>query len=583
MILQHVIFPSTTDEPKELYFRDKKIFKNIDNILDELDVISFDTYFNSFSLEKWIEYTDIREFEIYLKAEGAFTVNVFYIKNTGEAALVEKNDYIFNKPTDIYIKINTDICASVVFFEIEKESSFKLSAASYISKTAHPKHIKISAVFCTCKREKFIKKNVDKFIELRNKYKEFNEIFKVYIIDNGNTLSKSDFDETGIELYPNINTGGSGGFARGMIEVLNSCDDTTHILLMDDDVEINIESMFRLVTLASCANIEYENSIIGGSMFDLFEKNIQYAHTDLFDYGFFNIKSYLNNIDMNNFKNTIKNSLVTDYKHQFQAWWFCCVPVEIIKNSKLPFPFFLKMDDIEYSLRHNIRILLLNGICVWHQPFYVKSTSLSEYYEQKSNYTFLMLNSRNKIHYIIRIYKTSKVLLRFLLTLNYNTANALCEVFSSLISGIDELKSVDKLNKRLQIIFSLNEKFVYDDNISETYKKLEHGFFSKIIFILTLNGHILPSFLFKSSGVAPATERSLMDYFLKNEMYVFNKYDHTYTTRTRSTKTFWKIIFNYIRLLTIYIIKLPKLRAELRNNFSYLTSEKFWKKYLNIG
>ena len=48
MVLQRIIFPSK-NKPEKLYFRKKG------------EIISFDTFFNAFSVEKWKKYTSLNK------------------------------------------------------------------------------------------------------------------------------------------------------------------------------------------------------------------------------------------------------------------------------------------------------------------------------------------------------------------------------------------------------------------------------------------------------------------------------------------------------------------------------------------
>jgi len=49
-----------------------------------------------------------------------------------------------------------------------------------------------------------------------------------------------------VQLIPNKNVGGSGGFARGLVEALQ---EYLPILFMDDDIELDSESIYRLFSL----------------------------------------------------------------------------------------------------------------------------------------------------------------------------------------------------------------------------------------------------------------------------------------------------------------------------------------------
>ena len=66
MILQNLLRPSPERcTEKELYCR------------EENGQLIFNTWFNLFSVGKWLEYTEIRQFSLKLRAAGSFEVKLF--------------------------------------------------------------------------------------------------------------------------------------------------------------------------------------------------------------------------------------------------------------------------------------------------------------------------------------------------------------------------------------------------------------------------------------------------------------------------------------------------------------------------
>ena len=65
---------------------------------------------------------------------------------------------------------------------------------------------------------------------------------------------------------------------------------------------------------------------------------------------------------------------------EYNAWWYCCFPLEIVTEENLPLPLFIRGDDVEYGIRNMKQLILMNGICVWHEPFENKYSSFLEYY-----------------------------------------------------------------------------------------------------------------------------------------------------------------------------------------------------------
>ena len=77
MILQNILFPSTSTCTNELmYFRkSSNVNKPLSTDfmkLDENDHVSFDTYFNSFSAEKWYKYTTLKKIKALFETAGRF-------------------------------------------------------------------------------------------------------------------------------------------------------------------------------------------------------------------------------------------------------------------------------------------------------------------------------------------------------------------------------------------------------------------------------------------------------------------------------------------------------------------------------
>mgnify|MGYP006976954123 FL=1 len=60
---------------------------------------------------------------------------------------------------------------------------------------------------------------------------------------------------------------------------------------------------------------------------------------------------------------------------EFNAWWYCCFPMDVVSEENLPLPIFIRGDDLEYGLRNMKHLILMNGICVWHEPFENKYSS----------------------------------------------------------------------------------------------------------------------------------------------------------------------------------------------------------------
>ncbi len=72
-----------------------------------------------------------------------------------------------------------------------------------------------------------------------------------------------------LRIINQSNLGGSGGFARGMFEAVENGSD--YVLLLDDDIVVEPESIIRLLTFADRCK---KPTIVGGHMFDLYNRTV---------------------------------------------------------------------------------------------------------------------------------------------------------------------------------------------------------------------------------------------------------------------------------------------------------------------
>ena len=150
----------------------------------------------------------------------------------------------------------------------------------------------------------------------------------------------------------------------------------THALLMDDDITIDTESIEKTYTILSLLKDEYADAFIGGAMLRIDKPNIQVESGASWNAG--NLISNKSNLNMNVTWDCLFNE-IEEYT-EFNAWWYCCFPMDVVSEENLPLPIFIRGDDLEYGLRNMKHLILMNGICVWHEPFENKYSSFLEYY-----------------------------------------------------------------------------------------------------------------------------------------------------------------------------------------------------------
>jgi galactofuranosylgalactofuranosylrhamnosyl-N-acetylglucosaminyl-diphospho-decaprenol beta-1,5/1,6-galactofuranosyltransferase len=203
------------------------------------------------------------------------------------------------------------------------------------------------------------------------------EIDAVYVVDQG-TDAVADaprFSELAAQLGDKLvylrqaNLGGSGGFTRGMYEI-SSISDHANVILMDDDILCEPEAILRLNAFA---NLTPTPTIVGAQMLNL--KNTRYLHVGAEGSDLSKLRpgrwaaNALHSSDM------VKHRQNKRTDGQYNGWWSCLIPAEIVASIGLPLPIFIKWDDIEYGLRAAAKgypTVTLPNAGVWHAEFHWK-------------------------------------------------------------------------------------------------------------------------------------------------------------------------------------------------------------------
>ncbi|MCD8286901.1 MAG: hypothetical protein LUD50_06735 [Clostridia bacterium] len=336
----------------------------------------------------------------------------------------------------------------------------------------------------------------------------FNNV-EVFISDNAQTLNAEDYDSRYVHIFKNKNAGGSGGFTRTMIEVNNANergDGFTHILLMDDDVIFDPESIYRTYSILALLKPEYIDAFVGGAMFFADKQYMQYANGEYWHDVVVNNKNasqYITKfnfrMDMRRIKDVCKNEELTN--SNYQAWWFCAVPMSICRKDNLGLPLFIKSDDIEYGIRNLKDLILLNGINIWHASFDAKYLPSNEYYAARNYLIITSVHGSGLTKEFVKTYAKS-FFIKYAVNFKYVEANLFFDAVDDFLNGVDYLKSIDpesyhsKISQGAYDCVDVSEislpfsRELYDKTLATPYPKSK---IRRLFRILTLNGLLLPS------------------------------------------------------------------------------------------
>lgn len=384
MILSNLILPASRSDCRLLYYRGELQVACDGKIqLKHGEKVSFDTYFNAFFYQPYAKHCGISEivFNVTIQGQIKFSTMVAWgkgkVRKLSEQCAEGKGLTL----TVASVRLEDLPAGGAVYLEAEAISDTACICAGTIeTEPVELKPIKVAAIICTYQREEYVYRSIEKI--RREVWERQDSLIQseldFFVVDNGQTLSLK--PEYHVALFRNKNYGGSGGFTRGLIEVYRRRNVYTHVLLMDDDIEFETESIFRTIQFLKIVRAEAGSVMLGGQMLLEDRPLLQYASGSRYVKGRALVCG--EHVDLSRMENLIQNSRRSSA--QFNAWWYCCFPLLVLDQIGLPFPFFIKTDDIEYGLRMKAKLILLNGVGVWHMPFSNKYSPHLEYYIKRN-------------------------------------------------------------------------------------------------------------------------------------------------------------------------------------------------------
>lgn len=562
----------------------------------EYHAVDFAAYFNSFSIKKWMKYTKIDNVKICLTMKGSFKIRISgYYMNRGpfQEEVLSEQSFDLDEKKELILDIpQVSDQVTIVGFQIVGYKNCCLYSGYYATEIAEEekREVRLALATTTFKKEDFILPNIQLLKdEILNSEDEMAKNFYVHVIDNGRTLNKEELECDHLWIHPNPNTGGSGGFSRGIIEANLQEKPATHVLLMDDDVIILPESLKRTYRLLTLLKEEYKDHFISGAM--LYYERMNEQHEDIgyvHDDGSYGPLKH--RLDMQRLDAVVRNEEPwPKRKNQYAGWWYCCIPTTIARLDNLPLPLFVRGDDVEYSLRNHAKFITMNSICVWHMGFTLKFNAAMELYQVHRNSLAIQAASGicQNIDFAERMRKFTRVeLLRF----NYNSAELLMDAVDDYLKGPAFFEKPDG-ERILKEKGAKNEKFEplskfknIPVDLDAVYGDGPRGRMEKLIYRLTFNGLFCPDFLLKKEPVVIAYDWFYAPHrqYLRKKLLAVNPHMQTGAIRTLDKKRGKALLKRYRKTFKEIEQRQKNIRKKYQDRRAYMTSYEFWKKYLGI-
>ncbi|MCF2557956.1 glycosyltransferase family 2 protein [Fournierella massiliensis] len=602
MKIQNLLLPKIgvcTEE--KMFFRKEKNYPREVELLTDKQALrfqkngwcSFATYFNGLSVEKWKKYTTIGDIALYLCLKGNFEVsliNVEYIGNktytkiVGAQVVQSADEQVFSFPYHLY---EYKGMLSFTLKALENESRFLGGWYDAQVKEENLWETNLAINICTFKREPFVLRNIDILKQniMEAPQNPLQGHLQVYISDNGHTLPREQLNSETIHIVENKNVGGAGGFSRGLIEIMGRMEQypATHALMMDDDIIIEPEALFRTYMFLRCRKKQYEDLFVGGAMLRIDDQAVQVESGASWNAG--EIVSNKNGLIMTELEDCLKNE--KEEYTEYNAWWYCCTPMKLVNAENLPLPIFIRGDDVEYGLRNMKHLVLLNGICVWHEAFENKYSSFLQYYILRNLLydNALHFPEYSTLSFLKRLYKS---VARELVYYRYKNIDLIFRGADDFFKGVNFLKQTDgeKLHKE---IMAAGYKAQPLEELEDTAYRIEdyevsmeetEGRFKRLWRYITINGYLLPAKR-KVKVVSMAQSRPINFYRQKKVLNYDPASEKGFVTEKSYGQAF-KAVCGLLGMTVQAVFSFGSAKRAFKETVGEITNQEFWAMYLGI-
>lgn len=598
MVLQQMTAACAADDP--LYFRSRGSVAWEDGtfVLDKDAILTTDTYYSAFSVGKWHTYCQPDRLRLVIAFRGHFLLQVMRAYPAGAAVrqeLVGEREIHAAKEEEICIPLPQSE-EGILFFMLRAwETGSVFFQARYECDDPFDRDITIALNICTYRREPYLLENLRILQEtfLTDAGSPLYGHLKVFITDNGGTLDIPALSDENVHICYNPNVGGAGGFTRGLLEIAQRAEEEhiTHVIFMDDDIELLPECLLRTYRMLRILKGEHHGAFIAGALLRLGRHHIQYENGALWNAG--KIIALDREADLRSFRDVVRNEAAQSA--DYAAWWYCCVPVGVVRPENLPIPVFIHQDDVEYSLRNASRIITLNGIAVPHPFTEHKRISSNEYYNMRN---MLIVNARYVPGYGRKqlVKKMFTSMLMVLLRFRYRDMHLIYQGLADFCKGPDWLLRLDaaayheKIQKRGYQLQDMRSRIkhcragkegatVYAGSLRDilgTAKK-EHALGRLLVQALTLNGWLLPAkketYVFRM-GVHPVR------LFRMGKVVLYDDVSGQGLEVERSFRQIFVFLWLYLKALILICSRYDRSRKRYRERFGELQSLSYWSRVL---
>jgi len=342
--------------------------------------VSMNSYFGRFPASYWQRWTTVEEVHVEIVAAGTGSVSVCASDPRGAPRPLDTVELDAGGPDgelrlSIPVRLDRFVDGGALWVEFSAhDTALEIHDLRWTIDAPRPAQPRRTAVvLCTFNRAEDCVRSLG---VLAADPEVMRAIDDVHVVDQGDQPvdRQPDFAELSIALGSKLhyrrqrNLGGAGGFTRGLDEAVQTRPgDPASVLFLDDDILLEPDVVLRMMSFADATP---EPTIVGGQMLQLLHPHRLHVGAETARFTTIEpglaVPGALNRVDLTRRQQDLR--VDADYN----AWWCCLIPSEVVADAGYPLPMFFQWDDVEFGYRTRARghaTVTLPGAGVWHADF----------------------------------------------------------------------------------------------------------------------------------------------------------------------------------------------------------------------
>lgn len=589
-ILQNFIYPMNTalgSNKKYLRTEGSVYYDEQGLSLQKYSAARFDTYYNALSMPLWQQRVGLDQVSLVISGSGKIEIELWEIVQSRldvdyfgypKRQLTKKTIDLTEEPQVVFdLDISDEFeYTGLVSPKIIALSDVKIKDFAWATEAPKKRDVKLGISVTHFNRKAYVIPAIKRIKEQLLDDVAWQNKIDFVVVDNSQNITPE--EAMGVQIIPNENTGGSGGFTRGFLHYKRDTD-ATHVLFMDDDASLEVESVKRAYMILSFA--EKDNTAVGAALF--YEDNPDF----LIERGA-HLSSRWVTPEFHNFPAVEPHEVLLTELNQnaaktYMGWWFCAFPIKYA--NKLVPPYFVRGDDVSFSQLNDFNIIYGNGIACYAESFMTKVAGMTTYLESINS---TIVNALFNNHRGTIFVEYAKRYIDQLVSGRYGYVDVLRLSFKN-FAQLDADRFVKSID--LKPMFPIFKDLTKDNALAEIdltqFNIVQHQVNNesrrqKFFRLLTFNKLFLPQNkdqVVEQEFIHRAHFRDVAGY--KKILYYDAKSSKGFVVDVKRGKTL-KYLFLLLADGIKFTFSYPKTRQRLLSKLDYLTSEQMWDEILKL-